>query len=98
MFNEDWVVRNSLHDLYEIVCRLENKLIEKGVLTQDEKIEIDIGHKPMHIVKLKDKGWIRCGSVQRVIIQIMNGSLNVHIVGEVVNQKRDGKLKDKGVK
>ena len=56
MFNEDWVVRNSLHDLYEIVCRLENKLIEKGVLTQDEKIEIDIGHKPMHIVKLKRQG------------------------------------------
>jgi len=26
----------------------------------------------------------------------MNGSLNVHIVGEVVNQKRDGKLKIKG--
>jgi len=25
----------------------------------------------------------------------MNGSLNVHIVGEVVNQKRDGKLKVK---
>ena len=26
----------------------------------------------------------------------MNGSFNVRIVGEVVNQKRDGKLKDKG--
>ena len=43
---EDWEARKSLNDLWNTLARLEKKLVENNVITDEERIEIDIGHKP----------------------------------------------------